>query len=125
MGQIEKKIMDKSVSAKAVAKSLRVSPRKLNLVASSIRNLKASQALVQLTFCQKRISLDVKRCLQSAIANAENNLGLDIDNLYISSATVGKALVMKRVMARARGRTAKINKFFSNLYITLTEGGRS
>lgn len=110
-------------SAIAVAKSLRVSPRKLNLVAGSIRNMKVSEALVQLTFSHKRIAKEVKNCLQSAIANAENNFGLDIDALVVTSATVGKALVMKRVMPRARGRAARINKFFSNLYITVTEGG--
>lgn len=108
-------------SAVAIARSLRVSPRKLNMVAASIRNMKVSEAMVQLSFSQKRIAGAVKKCLQSAIANAENNSGLDIDNLFISSATVGKALVMKRVMARARGRAARINKFFSNLYITVTE----
>jgi len=110
-------------SATAVAKSLRVSPRKLNLVATSIRNMKVSEALVQLTFSHRRIAKDVKKCLQSAIANAENNFGLDIDNLLVSSATVGKALVMKRIMFRARGRTARINKFLSNLYITVIEKG--
>jgi len=109
-------------NAKAVTKSLRVSPRKLNLVAASIRNMKASEALVQLKFSPRRIAIDVRKCLQSAIANAENNLGLDIDDLYITSATVGKSLVMKRIMPRARGRAAKINKFFSNLYITVTQG---
>ena len=108
-------------SAKAIAKSLRVSPRKLNLVASSIRNMKASDALVQLTFSPRRIAKDVKKCLQSAVANAENNFGLDIDALRVTSAVVGKALVMKRVMPRAKGRAARINKFFSNLYITVTE----
>jgi large subunit ribosomal protein L22 len=108
-------------SAKSIAKSLRVSPRKLNLVAASIRNMKASEALVQLTFSSRRIAKDVKKCLQSAVANAENNFGLDIDMLFITSATVGKALVMKRVMPRAKGRAAPINKFFSNLYITVTE----
>lgn len=108
-------------SAIAVAKSLRVSPRKLNLVAQSIRNLKAADALVQLTFSSRRIAQDVKKCLQSAIANAENNAGLDIDALFVTSATVGKALVMKRMMPRAKGRSAAINKFFSNLYITVTE----
>ena len=108
-------------SAIAIAKSLRVSPRKLNLVASSIRNLKVADALVQLTFSHRRIAKDVKKCLQSAIANAENNLGLDIDTLFVTSATVGKALVMKRMMPRARGRSSRINKFFSNLYITVTE----
>ena len=107
--------------ATAKAKSIRVSPRKLNLVAASIRNMKVSQALVQLTFSPKRIAHDVKNCLNSAIANAENNLGLDIDRLVITSVTVGKALVMKRIMPRAKGRAAPINKFFSNLYITVTE----
>jgi len=107
--------------ATAKANSIRVSPRKLNLVASFIRNMKVSEALVQLTFSSKRISKVVKDCLQSAVANAENNLGLDIDRLVITNATVGKALVMKRVMPRAKGRAARINKFFSNLYITVTE----
>lgn len=122
MTQVNEKTDSKVVNAKAVTKSLRVSPRKLNLVAASIRNMKASEALVQLKFSQRRIASEVKKCLQSAIANAENNLGLDIDDLYITSATVGKSLVMKRVMPRARGRAARINKFFSNLYITVTQG---
>ena len=113
-------MLDKN-SAKAITKSLRVSPRKLNLVVESIRLMGVSEALMQLSFSPKRIAQDVKKCLQSAIANAENNFGLNIDNLIISSATVGKAGVMKRIMPRARGRAAKINKFFSNLYITVTE----
>lgn len=113
--------MAKKNSATAITKSLRVSPRKLNLVATSIRNMKASEALVQLTFSPRRIAKDVKKCLQSAIANAENNHNLDIDALLITSATVGKALVMKRMMPRAKGRATRINKFFSNLYITVTE----
>lgn len=113
--------MENLNSAKSIVKSLRVSPRKLNLVAQSIRNMKVEDAIVQLSFSPKRIAQDVKKCLQSAIANAENNLGLDIDSLVVSSATVGKALVMKRVMIKARGRAARINKFFSNLYITVTE----
>lgn len=108
-------------SAKAITKNIRVSPRKLNLVASFIRNMKVSDALIQLTFSKKRIAHQVKQCLQSAIANAENNFGLDIDKLIVSNATVGKSLVMKRMMPRARGRSARINKFLSNLYITLTE----
>lgn len=111
----------KKNSATAMAKSLRVSPRKLNLVASSIRNMRASEALVQLAFSSRRIAKEVKECLRSAIANAENNFGLDIDMLFVTSATVGKALVMKRVMPRAKGRATRINKFFSNLYITVTE----
>jgi large subunit ribosomal protein L22 len=110
-------------NANATAKLLRVSPRKLNLVAGFIRNMKVSEALMQLTFSRKRIAKDVKKCLQSAIANAENNFGLDIDNLVVTNATVGKALVMKRFMARGRGKAGKIDKFFSNLYITVTEVG--
>lgn len=113
----------KDVSATAISRSLRVSPRKLNLVAGFIRNMKVAEALVQLTFSRKRIAKDVKKCLQSAVANAENNFGMDIDNLVVTHATVGKALVMKRMMPRARGRSARINKFFSNLYITVTEVG--
>ncbi len=108
----------------ATAKSLRVSPRKLNLVAASIRGLKVDKALIQLEFCSKRIAIEVKKCLQSAIANGENNFGLNIDDLRVTSATVGKSIVMKRVMPRARGRSAGIKKFFSNLYISLTEEER-
>ncbi|GAB4163445.1 MAG: 50S ribosomal protein L22 [Rickettsiaceae bacterium] len=110
-----------NLSARASIIRLRTSPQKLNLVAAMIRNMKVSDALVQLTFSPKRIAVDVKKCLQSAIANAENNMGLDIDSLFVSSATVGKAIVMKRFRARARGRGARINKPFSNLYITVSE----
>lgn len=106
---------------KASVKRLRVSPQKLNLVMSMIRNMKVSDALVQLTFSSKAIAKEVKKCLLSAMANAENNMNLDIDNLFVSSATVGKSIVMKRMKARARGRSAKIMKPFSNLYITLSE----
>lgn len=114
-----------NVLVKASARSLRVSPQKLNLVAESIRKMKVSDALVQLSFSPKRIAIDVKKCLQSAVANAENNLGLDIDNLYVDSATVGKGLVMKRMRPRARGRSARILKPFSNLYITVSERGEN
>lgn len=110
-----------NLSANASIRRLRTSPQKLNLVTTMIRNMKASEALIQLTFSPKRIAADVKKCLQSAIANAENNMGLDIDNLVITSATVGRAMVMKRIRARARGRSAKITKPFSNLYITVSE----
>lgn len=109
-------------SATASSMRLRTSPRKLNLVAALIRRMHVSEALMQLSFCSKRISLDVKKCLLSAVANAENNFGLDIDNLYVTSATVGKSIVMKRFRARARGRGARIEKPFSNLYITVSEG---
>jgi large subunit ribosomal protein L22 len=110
-----------NILAKASIRRLRTSPQKLNLVTAMIRNMKVQDALVQLTFSPKRIAVDVKKCLQSAVANAENNLGLDIDNLVVTSATVGRSLVMKRVRARARGRSARILKPFSNLYITVSE----
>jgi len=110
-----------NLSAKSSIMRLRTSAQKLNLVASLIRNMKVSEALVQLTFSSKRIAVDVKKCLRSAIANAENNMGLDIDNLFVASATVGNSVVMKRVRARARGRSARISKPFSNLYITVSE----
>jgi large subunit ribosomal protein L22 len=107
--------------AKSSIIRLRISAQKLNLVTSSIRNMNVADALVQLTFSPKRVAIDVKKCLQSAIANAENNMGLDIDNLVVSSATVGNSVTIKRVRARARGRSARIHKPFSNLYITVSE----
>src|ERR671923_349291 len=100
--------------AKAVARMLRVSPQKLNLVAQLIRGRKASAALADLQFSRKRIAVDVKKCLESAIANAENNHDLDVDDLVVAQAFVGKALVLKRFHARARGRGARIMKPFSN-----------
>lgn len=102
-------------------KSLRTSPRKLNLVAGLIRGLPVQEALVQLAFSKKRIANDVKKCLKSAIANAEHNNNLDIDLLYVKEVLVGKSLVMKRFKARARGRAGKIQKFFSNLKIIVSE----
>src|ERR1043165_3896408 len=107
--------------AKAVARMLRVSPQKLNLVAALIRGKKVSSALADLEFSRKRIARDVKKCLESAIANAENNHNLDVDDLVVSQAFVGKALVMKRFHARARGRGARIEKPFSNLTIIVRE----
>ena len=107
--------------AKASTRLIRVSPRKLNLVAASIRRMKVADALVQLSFSKKRIAQDVKKCLRSAIANAENNFGMDIDNLVVESAHVGKALVMKRMTTKGRGRAGRILKFFSNLYIEVKE----
>ena len=112
--------MSNNLLAKASVIRIRTSVQKLNLVAASIRGMKVSDALVQLTFSSKRIAFDVKQCLQSAIANAENNIGLDIDNLVVNSATVGNALIMKRIRARARGRSVRIRKQFSNLYITVS-----
>lgn len=108
-------------SANAAANNLRVSPRKLGLVAGLIRNLHVSDALMQLSFSKKRIAKDVLKCLQSAVANAENNHNLDIDNLFIAEVLVGKAIVMKRFRPRARGRGFKIKKPFSNLSIKLVE----
>ena len=107
--------------AKAVARMLRVSPQKLNLVAQLIRGRKASAALADLQFSRKRIAGDVKKCLESAIANAENNHDLDVDDLIVAEAYVGKALVMKRFHARGRGRASGIIKPFSNLTIVVRE----
>ena len=107
--------------AKAVARMLRVSPQKLNLVAQLIRGKPVSTALADLEFSRKRISREVKKCLESAIANAENNHDLDVDDLVVSQAFVGKALVLKRFHARARGRGARILKPFANLTIIVRE----
>jgi large subunit ribosomal protein L22 len=108
-------------SAQAVARMLRVSPQKLNLVAGLIRGKKVATALADLEFSRKRISHEVRKCLESAIANAENNHDLDVDDLVVSQAFVGKALVLKRFHARARGRGARILKPFSNLTIVVRE----
>jgi len=107
--------------AKAVARMIRVSPQKLNLLAQLIRGKKVDRALADLEFSRKRIALEVKKTLESAIANAENNHGLDVDDLVVSQAFVGKALVMKRFHARARGRASRIEKPFSNLTIIVRE----
>jgi large subunit ribosomal protein L22 len=107
--------------AKAVARMIRVSPQKLNLVAQLIRGKKVATALADLEFSRKRVARDVRKCLESAIANAENNHDLDVDDLVVSQAFVGKALVLKRFHARARGRGARILKPFSNLTIVVRE----
>jgi large subunit ribosomal protein L22 len=107
--------------AMAMARLLRTSPRKLNLVAQLIRGLKADQALNQLTFNRRRISGEVKKVLMAAIANAENNHDLDVDRLVVAEASVGKSLVMKRVRPRARGRMGRIEKPFSRLRIVVEE----
>ena len=107
--------------AKSYVKALRVSPRKLNLVAQSIRGKTAQAALAELTFSKRRIAQDVKKALQSAIANAENNHQLDVDRLFVKEATVGRAVVMKRFHARGRGRAARIEKWFSNLTVVVRE----
>ena len=107
--------------ARAVLRNLRVSPQKLNLVAAMIRGLDANKALSELSFSRRRIAGDVKKVLQSAIANAENNHSLDVDRLKVKEAHVGKGLVMKRFKARARGRGARILKPFSHLTIVVAE----
>ena len=107
--------------AKAIARNIRVSPQKLNLVAALIRGKKVAAALADLQFSRKRIAGDVKKCLESAIANAENNHDLDVDDLVVAHAYVGKGLVMKRFHARARGRAGRIQKPFSHLTIVVRE----
>ena len=107
--------------AKAVARMLRVSPQKLNLVAQLIRGKKVATALADLEFSRKRIARDVRKCLESAIANAENNHDLDVDDLVVAEAFVGKAIVMKRFHARGRGRAGGILKPFSNLTIVVRQ----
>jgi large subunit ribosomal protein L22 len=107
--------------AKAVARMLRVSPQKLNLVAQLIRGKKVSAALADLEFSRKRIARDVRKCLQSAIANAENNHDLDVDDLIVSEAHVGKAIVIKRFVPRGRGRVGRVFKPFANLTIVVRQ----
>jgi len=107
--------------AQAIARMLRVSPQKLNLVAGMIRGKKVSSALADLQFSRKRIATEVKKCLESAIANAENNHDLDVDDLIVAEAHVGKALVMKRHMPRGRGRVGRIFKPFSHLTIVVRQ----
>ena len=107
--------------ARAVAANVRCSPRKLNLVAQSIRGLDAQPALAQLTFSKRRIAQDVKKVLQSAIANAENNHDLDVDDLVVAEAHVGNGIVMKRFAPRGRGRSGRVYKPFSHLTIVVRQ----
>ena len=107
--------------ARAYGKHFQTSPQKLNLVAQTIRGKSASTALVDLQFSKRRIAQDVLKLLQSAVANAENNHGLDVDRLVVAEATVGKTMLMKRFRARARGRGAQILKKVSNMTITVKE----
>ncbi|MEC9153083.1 MAG: 50S ribosomal protein L22 [Pseudomonadota bacterium] len=107
--------------AMAFAKTMRVSPQKLNLVAQTIRGISADAALASLAFSRRRIAGEVRKVLESAIANAENNHQLDVDRLYVKEATVGKTMVMKRFRARARGRIGGIQKPFSNLTVIVRE----
>ena len=107
--------------AQAILRNVRVSPRKLNLVAGLIRNLPASEAVAALTFSKRRIAQQVKKVLESAIANAENNHQLDVDRLVVTRAEVGRSIVMKRFHARGRGRSSRIEKWFSHLKIVVAE----
>tara|TARA_R110002096_G_scaffold269164_2_gene462969 strand:+ start:1763 stop:2146 length:384 start_codon:yes stop_codon:yes gene_type:complete len=107
--------------AKAILRNIRTSPRKLNLVAASIRGMPAERALLALKYSKKRIAAEVRKALLSAVANAENNHELDVDRLVVSEAHVGKALIMKRFHARARGRGARVEKPFAHLTIIVRE----
>jgi large subunit ribosomal protein L22 len=102
-------------------RGLKISPRKLNLVAQTIRGLGAQDALAALTFSRRRIARDVKKALQSAIANAENNHQLDVDRLYVKEASVGRAFIMKRFHTRGRGRSARVEKHFAHLTLVVRE----
>ena len=114
-----------STEARAKVVNVRISPQKLNLVAQSIRGLPVQKALNELEFSRKRIAKDVRKALYSAISNAENNHNLDIDSLVVAEAYVGKNLVMKRFMARARGRASRIEKPFSEITIVVRELGEA
>ena len=107
--------------ASAFMRALRTSARKLNLVAQTIRGKDAAKALAELTFSRRRIAHDVKKVLQAAIANAENNHQLDVDRLYVKEATVGRAVVMKRFHTRGRGRSARVEKHFAHLTVIVRE----
>jgi large subunit ribosomal protein L22 len=107
--------------AQAILRNIRVSPRKLNLVAQLIRNRTAADAVATLTFSKRRIAQDVRKVLESAIANAENNHQLDVDRLIVSRAEVGRSMVMRRFQARGRGRAARVEKWFSHLKIVVAE----
>ena len=115
----------KPIEAMAKVRSLRTGARKLNLVAESIRGLKVQRALNELEFSRRRIAIDVRKALYSAISNAENNHNLDIDNLVVAEAFVGKNLTMKRFSARARGRSTRIEKPFSEITIVVRELGEA
>ena len=107
--------------AKAIGRNIRISPRKLNLAAGLIRGAKAQDAVATLTFSKRRIAQTVKKTLESAIANAENNHQLDVDQLIVSRVEVGRSQVMKRFMARGRGRAARVEKWFSHITIVVAE----
>jgi large subunit ribosomal protein L22 len=107
--------------AQAILANVRVSPRKLNLVAAMIRNQPAGSAIAALTFSKRRIAQDVRKTLESAIANAENNHSLDVDRLVVTRAEVGRAILMRRMHPRGRGKSARVEKWFSHLKIVVAE----
>ena len=121
MGKPQRERTLKENEARAMTRLIRVSPQKLNLLAQLIRGKKVDRALADLTFSRKRVAKDVKKTLQSAIANAENNHDLDVDALVVSEAYVGKGLVMKRMRARARGRSGRIQKPFAQITVVLRQ----
>lgn len=121
MGQQKNQSRVSDNECRAFGKYFRTSPQKLNLVAQTIRGKNAGRALIDLEFSKRRVAQDVRKLLQSAIANAENNHGLDVDRLIVSEAHVGKTLKMKRFRARARGRAARIEKKLSNMTIVVKE----
>ena len=121
MGKKKRERVLSDTEAKAISRNLRVSPQKLNLVAQLIRGKKVATALADLTFSRKRIARDVKKTLESAIANAENNHSLDVDDLIVAEAHVGKAFTMARFSPRARGRVGRIEKAFSHLTIVVRQ----
>ena len=121
MGKPQRERTLKDNEARAVTRLIRVSPQKLNLVAQLIRGKKVDRALADLTFSRKRIAKDIKKTLESAIANAENNHDLDVDALVVSEAYVGKNIVMKRIQARARGRASRILKPFSQMTVVVRQ----
>jgi large subunit ribosomal protein L22 len=121
MGKPARERALKDNEARAMTRLMRVSPQKLNLLAQLIRGKKVERALADLTFSRKRVAKDVKKTLESAIANAENNHDLDVDALVVAEAYVGKSLVMKRIRARARGRAARIEKPFAQITVVLRQ----
>jgi large subunit ribosomal protein L22 len=121
MGKPQRERALKDNEARAVARLMRISPQKLNLLAQLIRGKKVDRALADLTFSRKRIAKDVKKTLQSAVANAENNHNLDVDALIVSEASVGKSITMKRFATRARGRSSRVIKPFSRLRVVVRE----
>ena len=121
MGKPARERALKDNEARAVTRLMRVSPQKLNLLAQLIRGKKVERALADLAFSRKRVAKDVKKTLESAIANAENNHDLDVDALVVAEDYVGKSLVMKRIRARARGRAARIEKPFAQIIVVLRQ----